>query len=144
MNGYSSKGVFAHGVYNYGTGSIVDSNGGSANVQPDTTIIVDNITAKTDGIASVDKNNNIGAAAISGEGASKGLGKTSVIVNGKIDITGLGVFVRGDKATVTVSGSGSNIVSGDNGALVAKEEGKINFGGGTINHGVENKLAFFL
>lgn len=143
MNGYSSKGVFAHGVYNYGTGTIVDSNGGSANVQPDTTIIVDNITAKTDGIASVDKNNNIGAAAISGEGASKGLGKTSVIVNGKIDITGLGVFVRGDKATVTISGSGSNIVSGDNGALVAKEGGKINFGGGTIEHGVENKLAFF-
>ncbi|BBA51050.1 putative autotransporter [Fusobacterium varium] len=143
MNGYSSKGVFAHGVYNYGTGTIVDSNGGNANLQPDTTIIVDNITAKADGIAPADKNNNIGAAAISGEGASKGLGKTSVTVNGKIDVTGLGVFARGDKATITVVGTGSNIVSGDNGALVAKEGGKINFGGGTIEHEVENKLAFF-
>lgn len=143
MNGYSSKGVFAHGVYNYAAGTIVDSNGASVNVQPDTTITVDNITAKANGIGSADKNNNIGAAAISGEGASQGIGNTSVIVNGKIDVAGLGAFARGDKATVTISGAGSNIVSGDNGALVAKEGGKINFGGGTIEHEVENKLAFF-
>ena len=143
MNGFGSKGVFAHGVYNYGAGSIVNSTGGNANGQPDTTIIVNNITAKANGTAAADKNNNIGAAAISGEGASKGLGKTSVTVNGKVDVAGLGAFARGDKAIVTISGSGSNIVSGDNGALVAKEGGKINFGGGTIEHGVENKLAFF-
>ncbi|WP_339007971.1 autotransporter-associated N-terminal domain-containing protein [Fusobacterium varium] len=143
MNGYGSKGVFAHGVYNYAAGTIVDSNGASANVQPDTTITVDSITAKANGIVSADKNNNIGAAAISGEGASKGLGNTNVMVTGKVDVTGLGAFARGDKATVTISGAGSNIVSGDNGALVAKEGGKINFGGGTIEHEVENKLAFF-
>lgn len=143
MNGFGSKGVFAHGVYNYGAGSIVNSTGGNANGQPDTTIIVNNITAKANGTTSADKNNNIGAAAISGEGASKGLGKTSVTVNGKVDVAGLGAFARGDKAIVTIAGTGSNIVSGDNGALVAKEGGKINFGGGTIEHGVENKLAFF-
>ncbi|SQJ03172.1 Uncharacterised protein [Fusobacterium ulcerans] len=143
MDGYSSKGAFVHGVYNYTAGSIVDSNGASANIQPDTTIIIDNITAKANGALPADQNNNIGAAAISGEGASKGLGNTSVIVNGKIDVAGLGAFARGDKATVTISGSGSNIISGDNGALVAKEGGKINFGGGTIEHEVENKLAFF-
>ena len=34
-----------------------------------------------------------------------------VIVNGKIDVAGLGAFARGDKATVTISGSGSNIIS---------------------------------
>lgn len=124
MDGYSSKGAFAHGVYNYTAGSIVDSNGASANIQPDTTIIIDNITAKANGALPADQNNNIGAAAISGEGASKGLGNTSVIVNGKIDVAGLGAFARGDKATVTISGSGSNIISGDNGALVAKEGGK--------------------
>lgn len=143
MNGFGSKGVFAYGVYNYGAGSIVNSTGGNANGQPDTTIIVNNITAKANGTAAADKNNNIGAAAISGEGASKGLGKTSVTVNGKVDVAGLGAFARGDKAIVTIAGTGSNIVSGDNGALVAKEDGKINFGGGTIEHGVENKLAFF-
>lgn len=71
MDGYSSKGAFAHGVYNYTAGSIVDSNGASANIQPDTTIIIDNITAKANGALPADQNNNIGAAAISGEGASK-------------------------------------------------------------------------
>ena len=143
MNGYGSKGVLAHGVYNYASGTIVDSNNTNTNKQPDTTIIVDNITAKANGTNSNDINNNIGAAAVSGEGSSKGLGNTTVTVNGNIDVTGMGVFSRGDKATVNVNGSASNIVSGENGALVAKEGGKINFGGGIITHDVENKLAFF-
>ncbi|CAN2326918.1 Autotransporter domain-containing protein [Fusobacterium sp. oral taxon C10] len=141
MNGYGSKAVLAYGVKNYT--DIVDSNNGNPNVQPNTIINVANITAKADGTAATDKNTNIAAIAISQDGSQKGTGNVSVNVSGKVDVHGVAAFARGDKATVTISGTGSSIVSGKNSGLVATDGGTVNFGGGTITHTIDKQVPFY-
>ena len=141
MNGYGSKAVLAYGVKNYA--NIVDSNNGNSGVQPNTIINVANITAKADGTAATDKNTNIAAIAISQDGSQKGTGNVSVNVSGKVDVHGVGAFARGDKATVTITGTGSSIVSGSNSGLVATDGGTVNFGGGTIEHRIDKQVPFY-
>ncbi|WP_335996763.1 autotransporter-associated N-terminal domain-containing protein [Fusobacterium polymorphum] len=141
MNGYGSKAVLAYGVKNYT--NIVDSNNGNSGVQPNTIINVANITAKADGTAATDKNTNIAAIAISQDGSQKGTGNVSVNVSGKVDVHGVGAFARGDKATVTITGTGSSIVSGSNSGLVATDGGTVNFGGGTIEHRIDKQVPFY-
>ena len=141
MNGYGSKAVLAYGVKNYT--NIVDSNNGNSGVQPNTIINVANITAKADGTAATDKNTNIAAISISQDGSQKGTGNVSVNVSGKVDVHGVGAFARGDKATVTISGTGSSIVSGSNSGLVATDGGTVNFGGGTITHMIDKQVPFY-
>lgn len=143
MEGHSAKAVLAHGTYNYAAGKIVDSDNSNANVQPNTSIIVRNIEAKADGSSLDEKNNNIAAAAISKDTSGNGEGKVSVVVKGKVDVSGVGAFARGKNATVTIEGNNSIIKSGKNAGLVAKDGGTINFGGGVINHDVEDAAAFF-
>ena len=143
MNGHSSTGAFAFSVSDYTPNTIVDSNNANANVQPDTVITVRNITAKTDGVAPTEINANLGVAAVNFDGTNKGTGKVIVNVTGDLDITGTGAFARGDQATITVSGTNSIITSGENGALVGKDGGTVNFGGGTITHNIDDTLAFY-
>ena len=141
MNGYGSKAVLAYGIKNYS--DIVDSNNANANKQPNTTINVANITAKIDGTAADDKNANIAAIAISQEGTQKGTGNVLVNVSGNVDVHGVGAFAKGDKATVTITGTNSNIVSGSNSGLVATDGGTVNFGGGTIEHKIDKQVPFY-
>jgi len=138
MNGYGSKAVLAYGVKNYT--DIVDSNNTNPNKQPNTIINVANITAIDNG---TDPNSNIAAIAISQDGSQKGTGNVSVNVSGKVDVHGVGAFARGDKATVTISGTGSSIVSGSNSGLVATDGGTVNFGGGTIEHKIDKQVPFY-
>ena len=138
MNGYGSKAVLAYGVKNYI--DIVDSNNTNPNKQPNTIINVANITAIDNG---TDPNSNIAAIAISQDGSQKGTGNVSVNVSGKVDVHGVGAFARGDKATVTISGTGSSIVSGSNSGLVATDGGTVNFGGGTIEHKIDKQVPFY-
>ena len=138
MNGYGSKAVLAYGVKNYT--DIVDSNNTNPNKQPNTIINVANIIAIDNG---TDPNSNIAAIAISQDGSQKGTGNVSVNVSGKVDVHGVGAFARGDKATVTISGTGSSIVSGSNSGLVATDGGTVNFGGGTIEHKIDKQVPFY-
>ena len=138
MNGYGSKAVLAYGIKNYT--DIVDSNNGNSGVQPNTIINVANITATANG---ADPNSNIAAIAISQDGSQKGTGNVSVNVSGKVDVHGVAAFARGDKATVTISGTGSSIVSGKNSGLVATDGGTVNFGGGTITHTIDKQVPFY-
>ncbi|ASS40385.1 autotransporter-associated N-terminal domain-containing protein [Fusobacterium sp. oral taxon 203] len=138
MNGYGSKAVLAYGVKNYT--DIVDSNNANPNKQPNTKINVANITATDDG---ADPNSNIAAIAISQDGSQKGTGDVSVNVSGKVNVHGVAAFARGDKATVTIAGTGSSIVSGANSGLVATDGGTVNFGGGTIEHKIDKQVPFY-
>ena len=138
MNGYGSKAVLAYGVKNYT--DIVDSNNAYPNKQPNTKINVANITATDDG---VDPNSNIAAIAISQDGSQKGTGDVSVNVSGKVNVHGVAAFARGDKASVTIAGTGSSIVSGANSGLVATDGGTVNFGGGTIEHRIDKQVPFY-
>ncbi|MEX6495432.1 autotransporter-associated N-terminal domain-containing protein, partial [Fusobacterium animalis] len=141
MNGYGSKAVLAYGVKNYT--DIVDSNNANKNKQPNTKITVNNITANKDGTAPTDKNANIAAIAISQDGSIKGKGDVLVTVTGNVDVHGVGAFAKGDKATVTIGGANSNIVSGANSGLVATDGGTVNFGGGTITHKIDKQVPFY-
>ena len=137
MNGYGSKGTFAIATKDYS--NIVDSNNSNIGVQPTTKIVVDNITANTNG---TEVNTNMGAIAISKDENGQSTGDVEVVVNGKVDVKGLGAFAKGDKAKVTINGNNSVIESGDNSALVALDGGTINFGGGTIEHKIDNQKVF--
>lgn len=137
MNGYGSKGAFAIATKDYA--DIVDSNNSNTGVQPTTKIVVDNITANTNG---TEVNTNMGAIAISKDENGQSTGDVEVVVNGKIEVKGLGAFAKGDKAKVTVNGNNSVIEAGDNSALVALDGGIINFGGGTIEHKIDNQKVF--
>ena len=141
MNGYGSKAVIAYGVKNYS--DIVDSNNANANTQPNTTVNVANITAKANGPAPDNINTNIAAVAISQEGALKGKGDVQVNVSGKVDVYGVGAYAKGDKATVTIGGTNSYILTGSNSGLVATSGGTINFGGGTIDHKIDKQVPFY-
>ena len=118
----------------------MDSNNTNPNKQPNTIINVANITAIDNG---TDPNSNIAAIAISQDGSQKGTGNVSVNVSGKVDVHGVGAFARGDKATVTIGGANSNIVSGLNSGLVATDGGTVNFGGGTITHTIDKQVPFY-
>lgn len=137
MNGYGSKGTFAIATKDYS--NIVDSNNSNIGVQPTTKIVVDNITANTNG---TEVNTNMGAIAISKDENGQSTGDVEVVVNGKVDVKGLGAFAKGDKAKVTINGNNSIVESGDNSALVALDGGTINFGGGTIEHKIDNQKVF--
>ena len=141
MNGYGSKAVIAYGTKNYS--DIVDSNNANANEQPDTIVNVANIIAKTNGPAPDNINTNIAAVAISQEGALKGKGDVQVNVSGKVDVYGVGAYAKGDKATVTIGGTNSYILTGSNSGLVATSGGTINFGGGTIDHKIDKQVPFY-
>jgi len=141
MNGYGSKAVIAYGTKNYS--DIVDSNNANANKQPNTIVNVANITAKTNGPAPDNINTNIAAVAISQEGALKGKGDVQVNVSGKVDVYGVGAYAKGDKATVTIGGTNSYILTGSNSGLVATSGGTINFGGGTIDHKIDKQVPFY-
>ena len=141
MNGYGSKAVIAYGVKNYS--DIVDSNNANANTQPNTTVNVANITAKANGPAPDNINTNIAAVAISQEGALKGKGDVQVNVSGKVDVYGVGAYAKGDKATVTIGGTNSYILTGSNSGLVATSGGTINFGGGRIDHKIDKQVPFY-
>lgn len=143
MTGHSSKAVLAHGTYKYESQKIVNSDNTAAGTQPDTTIIVKNITATADGTVADEKNANIAAAAISQDNSGKGSANVSVTVKEKVDVHGVAAFARGEKATVTIEGKDSTITSGKNAGLVAKDGGTVNFGGGTMKHDTENAVAFF-
>ena len=137
MGGYESIGAFASGINNL-TGTVLGNNTG-AGIQADTAIAVKNISMTetgseadpTDG-----SNSNVGAAAItiSENGLVKGTGNTAITVFGNLNVNGVGAFAKGDKATVYVQGTGSLIKTGENGALVALNGGKVYFSGGTIEH----------
>lgn len=141
MNGYGSKAVLAYGTENYT--NIVDSDNKNANVQPNTKITVNNITANKDGSGANDKNTNIAAIAISQDGSIKGKGDVLVTVTGNVDVHGVGAFAKGDKATVTIGGANSNIESGKDSGLVAIDGGTVNFGGGTITHKIDKQVPFY-
>ena len=143
MTGHSSKAVLAHGTYNYTAGTVVKSDNTNAGTQPDTTIIVKNITATADGTAADEINANIAAAAISQDSSGTGTGNVTVTVKENVNVHGVAAFARGSKATVSIEGNNSTITSGKNAGLVAKDGGTVNFGGGTINHNTEDAVAFF-
>ena len=152
MTGYGSTAVLAHSTSDYATGKIVDSYNANANVQPKTEIIVKSVEALAQdsaGTTDGDKNTNIAVAAISEEKiggiTNKGTGNVTVTVKENVKVKGLGAFASGEKAIVKIESANdkSDITSGANGALVATNAGTIDFGGGTITHNVEDKVAFY-
>ena len=149
MTGHSSIAVLAHATTDYKVANIVESKNINAGKQPKTEIIVKSVEAIADGSLDAEKKANIGVAAISeekiGSNIYKGTGEVNVTVKENVKVYGVGAFASGEKAKVTIigSGSGSEITSGSNGALVATNAGTINFGGGTITHNVADKVAFY-
>ena len=75
-------------------------------------------------------NDNTGAMAKvkDGENGAK------IAVSGNLKVNGLGALVDGTGALITIKGSNSEIKTGKYGAFVATNNGKIEFGGGTIEH----------
>lgn len=61
----------------------------------------------------------------------------------------MGAFSKGNSALVDIQGLTSAIYTGQNGALIALDTGKVDFGGGTIEHkdtytdSHEGKLVFY-
>lgn len=152
MTGYGSTAVLAHSTSDYTVGTIVDSHNTNPDVQPKTEIIVKSIEALAQdsaGTTDGDKNTNIAVAAISEEKiggiTNKGTGNVTVTVKENVKVKGLGAFASGEKAIVKIESANdkSDITSGANGALVATNAGTIDFGGGTITHNVEDKVAFY-
>lgn len=59
-------------------------------------------------------------------------------------VNGLAAFAKGANTSVTVGTGGSALTSGNDGALVALNGGKIKFAGGTITHNIAgDKLPFY-
>ena len=90
-------------------------------------------------------NDNTAAAAV----VKNGVNGAEIKISGKINVNGVGAFAKGTGALVDIQGGGSIINTGQNGALIALEKGKVNFGGGTIEHkdtytdSHEGKLVFY-
>ena len=151
MTGHTATAVLAHATEDYTASTIVDSNNANAGKQPKTEIIVKSVEALAHaaGTEDKDKNTNIAVAAISeekiGSTVKKGTGDVTVTVKEDVKVDGLGAFASGEKATVNIESktNTSTIKSGSNGALVATNAGTINFGGGTITHNVDDKVAFY-
>jgi len=66
-------------------------------------------------------------------GAYSGAGG-NIIINGNVDIHGIGAFANGTAAAAHLMGNGNIINTGINGGLVALNGGYIEFNGGTIIH----------
>ncbi|GAA6326295.1 hypothetical protein F350042L8_33930 [Fusobacterium ulcerans] len=123
---------------------IYDANGNlltHSSVLPKTEIVIDgNITANVQGprrdnngnIMATGElvNDNIGAMAVVDNGTNGALVK----VKGDVSISGLAGYAQGTGAIVEINGTNSVIKTGKYGAFVADKGGKIEFGGGTIEH----------
>lgn len=67
-----------------------------------------------------------------------------VELTGSATVKGLGAFAKGANTAVTITGNASDLTSGDDGAIVALNGGKIKFGGGKITHKIAgDKLPFY-
>lgn len=75
-------------------------------------------------------NDNSGAIAK----VKNGTNGAKISITGNIKINGLGAFADGTGALIKINGNNSEIKTGKYGALVAVNNGKIEFGGGTIEH----------
>lgn len=75
-------------------------------------------------------NDNSGAIAK----VKNGTNGAKISITGNIKINGLGAFADGTGALIKIDGNNSEIKTGKYGALVAINNGKIEFGGGTIEH----------
>jgi len=132
----------------YGYNSIVAYADTKGIIEIGTTATPANITAKDEGVdttkatSKLEKYKNIGAYAKAGAGASL-TDITKITVNGNVDINGLGAIADGKGASVHLKGTGNKIATGTDGALFAKNYGKVEFGGGTIvnkDNGVEKGM----
>ena len=59
---------------------------------------------------------------------------TEITMNGNLTINGLGALADGNNAVVNLKGSGNVINTGTSGALIAQNDGTVNFYGGTITN----------
>ncbi|MCP1224255.1 autotransporter-associated N-terminal domain-containing protein, partial [Sebaldella sp. S0638] len=148
MTGHSSIGAFAYGANDLAAGSTVLANNTGAGSQASTTITLGNVSATGLGSAANKNdgsNSNVGIAALSmsNDELTKGTGSVLVTATGNLTVNGVGAFAKGDKAVIKVQGTNSVINTGENGGLVAQKGGKVEFGGGTITHKIDDKVAFY-
>ena len=142
LYGPESIGSYADGRKFWAVSSLQASGAGTGG-KPQTNVTVNGDITATNG------NNNKGVISLSANKPANSETVTStgdgsnVTVSGKITINGLGAYADGAASKITISGAGSLITSSPDGALVAKNGGKINFAGGTINHNHDDSLAFF-
>ena len=142
LYGPDSIGSYADGR-RFWNPTVLQTSGAGTGGKPQTNVTV------TGDITAVNGNNNKGVISLSANksGATEIVISTgdgsSVTVNGKININGLGAYADGAASKIAITGAGSTITSSSDGALVAKNGGKINFAGGTINHNHDDSLAFF-
>ena len=95
-----------------------------------TVTINGNVEAK-DAKAQTNKWQNIAGLAVKTTAGTKG---GTVTINGDVDIHGMAGFADGTGSKVDLKGTGNKVSTGTDGALVAKNGGVVNFGGGTITH----------
>ncbi|WP_405344245.1 autotransporter-associated N-terminal domain-containing protein [Fusobacterium vincentii] len=95
-----------------------------------TVTINGNVEAK-DAKAKTNKWQNIAGLAVKTKTGTKG---GTVTINGDVDIHGMAGFADGTGSKVDLKGTGNKVSTGTDGALVAKNGGVVNFGGGTITH----------
>ena len=95
-----------------------------------TVTINGNVEAK-DAKAKTNKWQNIAGLAVKTKTGTKG---GTVTINGDVDIHGMAGFADGTGSVVNLKGTGNTVSTGTDGALVAKNGGVVNFGGGTITH----------
>ncbi|ASS40437.1 autotransporter-associated N-terminal domain-containing protein, partial [Fusobacterium sp. oral taxon 203] len=95
-----------------------------------TVTINGNVEAK-DAKAKTNKWQNIAGLAVKTKTGTKG---GTVTINGDVDIHGMAGFADGTDSVVNLKGTGNTVSTGTDGALVAKNGGVVNFGGGTITH----------
>ena len=138
IHGAESTGAYADGTYKWDNGSnpIATAVPGAATlaksiIKVDGDIILDHADGE-----------NTGAAAVSYDGTNTGDG-AEVIVTGNLKVNGLGAYANGSTSKVEILGNSSVINTGNNGALIALNRGRVNFYGGTINHATDGQLAFY-
>ena len=95
-----------------------------------TVTINGNVEAK-DAKAKTNKWQNIAGLAVKTKTGTKG---GTVTINGDVDIHGMAGFADGTDSVVNLKGTGNTVSTGTDGALVAKNGGVVNFGGGKITH----------
>ncbi len=148
LNGVKSIGAFAHGVNDIANTILSDGTGKGTHAE--TKITLANL--KMTGTNPDGSYENIGVAAISKDDISIGSGKVSVVVNGTLDVNGIGAIAKGSNAEVKIANG--NIKTGVYGGLIAQDGGKIDFQGGKITHksthtdingkpSHENKVVFY-
>jgi hypothetical protein len=144
-----SDGVHWSSADNYYGPTIIDADGttilysgmGRTDTLPKTEVTVDgNIKAQVQGprrdslgaiLPGSDKvNDNIGIVAR----VDNGTNGAEVIVSGNVLVNGIAAIASGTGALADIRGTVSDVKTGENGALIAMNAGKIKFGGGTIEH----------